>query len=164
MLADMSAKATAWLGGVVVLVAAAGMGVYLGVAGLSKASELAGVISGFVGLAGLAVAAYGVIQAHRDAVTPTLQGPPASQSVTSTGARAVTQVKDATGSVRIGPSSHAVPPASLLPAPPKTQMPPEPSPGPPADATSGAQAVTNSDVSGAVTQVEGVGGDVEIDQ
>jgi hypothetical protein len=144
------------------MMTAAGMSAYLGVAGLGKASELAAVIGGFVGLAGLVIAAYGVIRAHRDAMTPVPQGLSATQSVEGTAAHTVTQVQGVAGSVRIGPSSQAVPPASSLRVPPTTHA--SPSSASPRDLASGEQTVTSSTVTGAVTQVGGVGGDVDIDQ
>jgi hypothetical protein len=157
----MRGRALAWAGGAVVVMTVAGLGAYLGVAGLSKANELAGVIGGFVGLAGLVVAAYGVVQAHKDAVTLSPDGPGDGQSVSNTTARTVTQVKDATGNVRIGKVSPAVPPSPPVPsAPPVRRMPS----ATPSDIPTGGQTVIDSSVSGDVTQVQGVGGDVDIDR
>ncbi|GLW20023.1 hypothetical protein DI270_013920 [Microbispora triticiradicis] len=50
-----------WGGAGVAVVALAGLGVYLSQVGLDKADKLASVVGLFVGLAGLGVAAYGLV-------------------------------------------------------------------------------------------------------
>jgi hypothetical protein len=153
----MSGRVLVWAGGVVVVLACAALGAYLAVAGLSKANELVGAGGGFIALASLGVAAYGVIQAHRDAASPGDQRTGNSQSVARTIAGSVTQVKDVTGTVRIGRSSTRTPSSS-----PAGTAPDRPAPGEsPVDAR---QVVTDSSIGGAVTQVEGTGGDLEIDR
>lgn len=64
----MSGRALAWGGGAAAVLTMAGLAAYIAVVGLGKANGLAGVVGVFVGLAGVGVAAYGVVQAHRDAV------------------------------------------------------------------------------------------------
>lgn len=159
MLVGMSGRALAWVGGTVVVMVAAGIGSYLGMAGLSGASELAAVVAAFVGLGGLGVAVYGVVQAHRDAVAADSHGPSGEQSVTNTTARSVTQVKGAAGNVRVAGSSSAASPAPTT-SPPPTVPPPALSGTIPGNG----QTVAGSSIGGDVTQVDGVGGDVNIDR
>lgn len=155
----MSGRVLAWVGSAVVVIAAAGLAAYLAVAGLSRANELAGVLSGFVALAGLGIAVYGVVQAHKDAVTSDPRRQDGNQSVAETTARSVTQVKGVTGNVRVGRhSSPAAPGSSLSPAT-RSAAPTTAGANP-----SGGQTVTGSNVSGDVSQVDGIGGDVDIDQ
>jgi membrane protein implicated in regulation of membrane protease activity len=158
----MSGRVLAWVGGTLVIMAVAGIAAYLGVAGLSSASELAGIVSGFVGLAGLGVAVYGVVQAHNDAMASDSRGRSGEQSVTNTTARSVTQVKGVTGKVRIGGSSSTVSPAS--PASPPTRTSAGPPPMPPGTALASGQMVADSNIGGDVTQVDGVSGAVDIDR
>ncbi len=152
----------AWAGGVTVVLAIAGLAAYLGAAGLSQANELAGVAGGFVGLAGLGVAVYGVVQAHKDAVSSSSREPDDDQSVTDTRAAAVTQIKDVTGNVRVHGSTPAGRPAS--PRLSAAQPPMQPMAAPPAAAMSGGQAVTGSDIDGDVTQIDTAGGDVDLER
>jgi hypothetical protein len=56
---------TKWVGGALTAVAVAGLGLYLTAVGLDKADKLAGVIGAFVGLAGLAIALYGMVADRR---------------------------------------------------------------------------------------------------
>jgi hypothetical protein len=164
----VSGRVLAWAGGAVAVVAAAGLGVYLWVAGLSKASELASVVVGFAALIGAGIAWYGVVQAHKDAlaadkdaVKAAPEGADDGQSVANSTAGTVTQVKGVTGSVRIGGSSQSASPSS--PAPPTGRSSDTPPPAAPRTAPGG-QTVVDSDVSGDVSQVDGVGGDVDIDR
>lgn len=156
----MSGRVLAWFGGGVVVMAAAGLGVYLGVAGLSNASELAGVVGGFVGLAGLGVAAFGVVQAHADAIRSAPNDSDGAQSVSGTTAGTVTQVKEVTGNVSIGKSLPAASSSpTVLSRPQVSLAPPIAPPGPTAG---GGQFVEGSNVTGDVFQVDRVGGDLDI--
>jgi hypothetical protein len=144
----MRGRVLAWTGGAVAVAAAVGLVAYVAVAGLDQANKLAGVAGVLIGLAGLLLSAYGMVLDRR--AEPV--GPPGGQHVTgSTVGGDLTQVKDVTGSVRIGRR------ATLPPGPPA----PAPSP---VTATSQGQSVDGSQVGGDVTQVEGVGGDAEIDR
>jgi len=162
MLVGMTARVLAWTGGVVAVMAAAGLGAYLGVVGLGMANEVASVASAFVGLAALGVAVYGVVRAHQDAVTAGSAGPRDGQSVTNSTVGRVTQVKGVTGNVHLGASSSE--PQFPSCAPSATPGPTVPRPTPPAVAADGGQAVIDSHVVGDVTQIDGVGGDVGIDR
>jgi hypothetical protein len=148
----------------VLMIAAIGLGAYLGVAGLSGANELAGVLSGFAALAGLGVAAYGVVQAHKDALESKSREPGSGQSVMGTTTGPVTQVRRVVGNVRMGHRSSPSP----SPSAPSPAMPPAASPsglpGPTKADSSGYQRVAHSNVSGDVTQIEWVGGDIDIDR
>lgn len=141
----------AWLLGVATGMAVAGLGAYFVVAGLGEASEVAGVVGLFVGLAGLAVSMYGVRQAHRDATAA--EG---GQSViASRTAGRIVQVRGVRGSVRIGEK----PPI----APRRSSGEGGPAPGPAVEAEhAGGQSVTGSEAGGGITQVDGVGGDVDV--
>jgi len=164
MLVNMSGRALAWAGGVVAILAVAGLSAYLGVTGLGSGSELAGVISAFAGLAGLGIAVYGVIRAHKDAVAGSPTGPGGGQSVTHTTAGVILQIRNVAGDVRIGRSSSAAP----VPSPAAPQQPgPDPAgPAAPhaAGAPSGGQEVADSNIGGGVTQLDVTGADVDIDR
>jgi hypothetical protein len=62
-----------WGGGLVVAVTAVWMGIYFARVGLNAASQAAGVVGAFIGLAGLAVAVYGAMAAKTEPREP---GPP----------------------------------------------------------------------------------------
>jgi hypothetical protein len=170
MMVGMRGRVLAWAGGAVTVAAAAGLGVYFAVAGLDKADKLASVAGAFIGLAGLVASVYGVVQARRDAPGSSSAAVEGGQSVAgSTVARGVTQVRGITGSVRIGdaPSpSAAAPAAPASPVPSTSGLAPSgvPEPVPEAPGRGGGQSVTDSQVGGDVTQVDGVGGDVDVDR
>lgn len=162
----MRGRVLVWAGGVAAGAAVVALGVYFAVAGLGKASELAGVAGVFIGLAGLVVAVYGVRQAHRDAVT---SSEPGGQSVTrSTAGSGITQVRGVKGSVRVGD----VPPAAAVLSAGTTAGDPVASPGQSAPDTPeladessevrGGQSVTDSQTGGGITQIDDVGGDVDV--
>lgn len=69
----MTGRVLVWVGGVVAVACAAGLLVYFVVVGLDEADKLASVIGAFVGLAGLALAGYGIVVARRG--TPPPSGP-----------------------------------------------------------------------------------------
>ena len=159
----------AWAGGAVAVAAVAGLGVYFAVAGLDKADKLASVAGTFIGLAGLVVSVYGIFQTRREAPGSSAAG--SGQSVTgSTVAGGVTQVKGVTGSVRIGgvpTHSSTAPPASAPAAPSSvSELTPSGAPEAVSEASepAGRQSVADSQAGGEVTQVDGVGGDVDIDR
>jgi hypothetical protein len=134
----------AFAGGVLVV----GLGVFLAVQGLDKADKWAGVLGLFVTLAGVGVAVAGVVGARRQT---------SGQSVTdSTIGGGVAQVRGVRGSVRIGPSTAP----TVAPAPPGSPVPPQA----PSAPHSGGQAVSGSSTAGPVRQVDGVGGDVDLDR
>jgi hypothetical protein len=57
----MSSRVAKWTGGVLGIAAGVGLVVYFVVVGLDKADKLASVIGVFLGLAGIALASYGVV-------------------------------------------------------------------------------------------------------
>ncbi|MEV7802461.1 hypothetical protein AB0O28_05895 [Microbispora sp. NPDC088329] len=63
-----------WAGGIAALGAGAALAVYLSSVGLDKADKLASVIGLFVGLAGLAVAVWGLLPTRRQETTPPASG------------------------------------------------------------------------------------------
>jgi hypothetical protein len=71
----MSSRVAKWLGGILTIAAIAGVGVYIGVNGLDQADKLGSVIGALVGVAGLALAAYGTITDRARAADP----PPAAE-------------------------------------------------------------------------------------
>src|SRR6266496_2770325 len=167
MMVGMRGHVLAWAGGAVTVAVAAGLGVYFAVAGLDKADKLASVAGAFIGLAGLVASVYGMVQARRDAPGSSSAAGEGGQSVAgSTVARGVTQVSDVTGSVRIGDAPSSSPVAPAAPASPV----PSSTSGRPLSGVVGApgggggQSVTDSQVGGDVTQVDGVGGDVDVDR
>jgi hypothetical protein len=167
----MRGRVLAWAGAAVAVAAAVVLGVYFAVEGLGKADKVASVAGTFIGLAGLVVSVYGIYQARREdpgSSAPTVGG---GQSVTgTTTAGGVTQVKDVTGSVRISgaPTHSSAAPPAPAPAAPSSASGLTPSgvsvPVPEASGPGGGQSVTNSQSGGEVTQIEGVGGDVDIDR
>ncbi len=166
MMTGMTGRVRAWAGGAVVAAAVVGLGAYFAVSGLNKASELAGVASAFIGLAALAVSVYAVRQAHRDASPPTTAG---GQSVTRSRVMGwIRQVSGVKGNVRIGAPSPSV----ATPAPvaegfkASSKQPAAGGPELAGEATGpvGAQSVTDSEVGGGITQINGVDGDVDISQ
>jgi hypothetical protein len=97
----MRKRMLAWAGAGIALAAAAGLGAYFAVAGLGKASDVASVITMFIGLAGLAASVYGIYQARRD--TPRSSEEGGDQMVAdSTVAGNVTQIRGVTGDIHIG--------------------------------------------------------------
>ncbi|MBO4161430.1 hypothetical protein JQN83_11490 [Micromonospora sp. MMS20-R2-23] len=124
-----------------------GLGGFLAVQGLDKADKWASVFGVFVGLSGVALSVAVGVRARREA---------GGQSVTgSTIGGGVTQVRGVGGSVRIGPAS----------APPVVSTPPGSSPPQVSSPSQGdGQAVTGSSTAGPVRQIDGVGGDVELDR
>ena len=149
------------------LAAAAGLGAYFAVAGLDQASKVSSVAVMFIGLAGLVVAAYGIVRAHGDAQNPSAAGAAGGQRVEgSTTAGGVTQVRGVKGDVRLGtppprsPSVERGSPAGSSAAPgPSPSGALELAPG-----TGGGQSVAGSQVGGEVRQVDDVDGDVDVDR
>ncbi|MEV6802992.1 hypothetical protein AB0M91_32310 [Micromonospora rifamycinica] len=142
----LGSRLRGWAVAFAVGVLVAGLGTFLAIQGLDKADKWGSVLGLFVGLAGLGLAVAGAVGARRQA---------GGQSVTgSTIGGGVTQVRGVGGSVRIGPS----------PAPPVAPTPPGSSPPVPSPAPGGGQAVTGSSTTGPVRQVDGVGGDVDLDR
>jgi hypothetical protein len=72
----MRGRVLKWGGGLVTAVTAVWMGIYFAEVGLGAASQVAGVVGAFIGLAGLAVAVYGTASAKTDHKEP---GPPPGQ-------------------------------------------------------------------------------------
>lgn len=65
-----------WAGGVLAAGAAIGMGAYFAAVGLDKANEVAGVLGAFTGLAGIALAIYGIVAGGTSGKSPS-DGDPA---------------------------------------------------------------------------------------
>jgi hypothetical protein len=73
-----------WGGGLVVAVTALWMGIYFDKVGLNAASQAAGVVGAFIGLAALAVAVYGAVAAKAEPGGPgPAQGPGTGDVVTN---------------------------------------------------------------------------------
>jgi hypothetical protein len=132
--------------------------IYFAIAGLDNADKLASAVGAVVGLVGLGVSVYGLASTRRTSATSPPAGSSPGQSVDdSTVGGGVAQVKGVSGSVRIGaapPSTGAAAPSGRTPR----------SATPPAAPGGSGQSVTGSQVHGSVNQVDGVGGDVEIDR
>lgn len=125
-----------------------GGGVWGAVADLDAADKIASVVGAVCAVLGLALSAYGVMLARRGSGA-------GGQSVTgSSVGGGVTQVRGVQGNVRIG--STGTPPAGPVVPPP--------APSTPLAAPPGGQSVTGSQVAGSVHQVDGVGGDADIDR
>ena len=146
-----------WAGRLTAVVILAGLVGYLVHVGLDNADKTASSISAVIALAAL-LAPY-LLPAPRPA--PPLRGSAADVSGQAvTGSRVgggVRQASGVIGSVRIGPDPTGRPP-TVPPSPP-----PPAAPGT-APAATASQAVENSSVTGSVTQIRDVTGDVEIDR
>lgn len=141
----MRGRAFIWAATVVAVAGIAGLGAYLAIAGLDKASAASGVVVGCVELVALAVGVYGVVRERRDTAS--------SQVVSTTSvAGSIAQVRRVKGNVRL--SRPIVPPPPDVSSP-MTKLDGSHSPG--------AQSVTGSQVSGHLDQVDDVSGDVELD-
>lgn len=140
-----------WMGVVITLGGCLALGIYFAVLGLDAADKLASVIGAFAAIAGVLLTVIGMVTTRRS------RSVGGGQAVSATGVSGdVTQVAGVSGGVRIGRTD--TPPMS----PPVTE---NLSTAQPAGApTSDGQAVTGSSVGGSVTQVQGVEGDVDIDQ
>jgi hypothetical protein len=126
------------------------LGVFFVVGGLDRADKTASVVGAFVGVGGLAVSVYGVVQTRR---APTQSNGQTVRDSTVGGGSL--QVRDVRGNLRIGaPPESRVQPSKRRRSPHRGTPPP----------VSGGQSVTNSHVEGPVRQVDGVGGDADIDQ
>mgnify|MGYP001043098371 CR=1 FL=1 len=127
-----------------------GLGAFLVVVGLDDADKWASVIGVFVGLIGLAVSVCGLVLARRSSTG-------GGQAVTNSlvGGRVV-QARGVQGSVRVGPSGPAAAGAAVPPAPAGSTGGGSPPPN--------GQSVGRSRISGPVYQVDGVGGDADIDR
>jgi len=146
-------RAMGWIGAVAAGLALVGLGVYLVVIGLDRADKVASVIGMFAGLAGLALAAYGVLLTRRGLGQPIGR---AGQVVAGSSVGGdVLQVRGVRGNLRTGP-------ATASPAPPQAGSAPPP-PSAPAPAP-GSQSVTGSQVAGPVRQVDDIGGDADLDR
>jgi hypothetical protein len=147
----MTSRMKTWCGAAAAAVALIGLAVYFALVGLSKANELASVISALVAVAGLGVSVWGIVGA-RNASAP--GGQVVQDSRISGG---VHRVGPVAGNARIGvgprPSGSAdaqSPKAALMTAPPTTAFSP------------GSQSVTGSDVTGGVHEIDSVCGDLDI--
>jgi len=133
----------------------AGLGVWGAVANLDAADKIASVVGAVVGVVGLVLSGYGLVLARRDSA-------PGGQAVTdSTIAGRLVQVRGVRGSVRIGSGvAGASSPAAM--SGPLTTAPSPPPMSPTPD--QGGQSVTGSHIGGSVFQVDGVGGDADVDR
>jgi hypothetical protein len=145
--------------GVITVTAAAGLGVYFTRVGLDNADKLASVIGAFIGLAGLALTARGLL-ADRRAAPAASQAAGGQQVSGSEVGGDVLQVKGVTGNLRIGGQPRP-------PAPSPTHLrttPTAPSSAARSRDEEQGQSVRDSHVAGDVTQVDQVGGDTDIDR
>jgi hypothetical protein len=137
---------TAWVFGGLVL---AGLGAYLFKIGLDRADKFASAAGLFVVLVGLAVDVYGVFLSRRKGESSS------AQVITgSTVGNDVFQVKDAKKAVRIKLGGSEPIPRKPAPEGSRRSSPPP----------LGEQVIADSSVGGSTSQIEGVGGDVEIDR
>ncbi|QYC39251.1 hypothetical protein Nocox_08130 [Nonomuraea coxensis DSM 45129] len=98
-----------WIGAAVAVAALTGLGAHFARVGLDEADKLSSVIGGFAGLAGLALAAYGLLPAqpgNRPARGPG-RGPEkspgaASPGATASGPRSVAVAGDNSGAITTG--------------------------------------------------------------
>lgn len=95
----MTGRTLAWTGGAVTSVATAGLITYFAAVGLDEANKIASVISAIIGLAGLAVAVYGVLVAHRSPPQPVIA--PAAPTAAS-GGHSVTDSEIGGDNIMIG--------------------------------------------------------------
>lgn len=153
----MNTRLMIWGGVAVTVLACIGLGVYFGFAGLSKATDLAGIIGMFIAVAGLGVSVWGVIVAR---------GGQSADGQFMTGSRVtgqVNQIGTIRGSARIGgTASQADAPASRR----ETAAAPGPAEGSAAGQAGPAgqvrQSITDSEVSGTVNQLGVVDDDLDI--
>jgi hypothetical protein len=144
---SMRGRVLVWIAVAIAVAGLAGLGAYLAIAGLDKASAVAGVVVAFAELTSLALGVYGVTRERRSSA--------AGQIVTGTSVGGnLAQVRAVKGSVRI---RHP-------PAGPAADAPPAPAPR---ASDSGilphdGQSVTGSRIAGHVDQVDDVAGDVEM--
>jgi hypothetical protein len=169
----MGSRFLIWSGVAVAVAATAGLAALFAVAGLGRADEVASVVGAFIGLAGLGVSVYGLVQARSDAGPGHADGDDAGRqavSGSSVGGRTV-QVSKAAGGVTVRPSPRApVPPAAAAAGTQDAAAPTAAAPtaaAPTAAAPTGAgygpgQSVSDSRVGGDVVQIAGADGDVEI--
>ena len=177
----MGSRFLIWSGVAVAVAATVGLAALFAVAGLGRADEVASVSGAFIGLAGLGLSVYGLIQARSHAGPGPADGDDddaSRQAVSgsSVGGRTV-QVSKAAGGVTVRPSPRPpVPPAATAtagatqaPAAPTAAAPTAaaPSAAAPTGAAPGAgyrpgQSVSDSRVGGDVVQIAGADGDVEI--
>lgn len=66
----MRSRLKAWVAVGLFAAAVLALGVYFAVAGLSTAGQVAGIVSAFIGLGGLALTAYATLGAHPDPAPP----------------------------------------------------------------------------------------------
>jgi hypothetical protein len=126
MMGDMSARVAKWAGGALTAAAAGGLGVYFTAVGLDKADKLASVIGAFIGLAGLALAAYGTITDRRPDQPPPAENPPEATSTPGT------VHNEIHGGTHHGPAIQGrdIGQVTLGTPPPQPTPPPAPAPGP----------------------------------
>ena len=74
----MPGRVVKWVGGLLTLLTAAGMGAYFLKVGLDKADKLAGVIGAFIALAGIALTVYGTVTAGAGRPAAPVQEPSGS--------------------------------------------------------------------------------------
>ena len=177
----MGSRFLIWSGVAVAVAATAGLAALFAVAGLGRADEVASVVGAFIGLAGIGVSVYGLVQARSDAGPGPADDDADRQAVSgSTVSGRTVQVSKSAGGVTVRPSPRApVPPAATAAgtqdaaaptaaaptaAAPTAAAPTAAAPTAPA---SGAgykpgQSVSDSRVGGDVVQIAGADGDVEI--
>ena len=138
-----------WASAVVGGLAIAGLGVYFVVVGLDRADKLASVIGVFATLIGLGLSASGAVLTRHGAA------PRPNQTVAdSTVGGEALQVRDIRGSLRVGGAGAGSPST-----PPSTPTISTRSLAPPAG-----QSILGTQTVGPARQIDGVGGDAEIDR
>lgn len=148
-----------WAGRIAAVLVLAGLTVYLARVGLDTADKLASSIGVVIAVAAL-LAPY-LLPAQQPVPTPDSAAPAPSQAVTGSGVGGdVRQISGVAGGVRIGPppTTTGQPPAAPVPPPPPAAVPDAAPAAPPS------QVVDKSTVTGSVTQIGTVGGDVDIDR
>jgi hypothetical protein len=167
----MGSRFLIWSGAGLAVAATVGLAALFAVAGLGRADEVASVSGAFIGLAGLGVSVFGLVQARSDAAPGHADDDAGRQAVSgSTVSGRTVQVSKSAGGVTVRPSPRApVPPAATAAGTQDAAAPTAAAPtaaAPTAPATGAGygpgQSVSDSRVGGDVVQIAGADGDVEI--
>ena len=143
---QLKTRLMTWGGITIGVLACIGLAVYFSIAGLSKATDLAGIFGLFVAVASFGVSLWGVMIARH---APPAEGQSVAGSQVS---GQLNQVDRVGGNVRIS----GMPSPAGAAASPRPAATAGPAPGP------GGQSVTDSEVTGTVNQIRNVGGDLDI--
>jgi hypothetical protein len=147
-----------WAGRITAVLVLAGLTSYLARAGLDTADKLASSI-GVVSAVAALLAPYLLPAPQPVPPQGTAAREASEQTVTGSGVGGdVRQISGVAGGVRIGPAPTGQPLTAPVPPSPPAAVPSA------APAAAGSQVAGNSTVTGSVTQIGDVGGDVDIDR